>query len=252
MVRSMPITLNGAPSVASRFLIGLVTCLDTHDGIPALPFDRLATVGAGRHGNEVGETGAEGAERRAAHGETDVGDAEITASQEGHGALDAPGHEVAVGRFAVSEPKLTAEVSGRHVRIAGQRLDVEWLDVVSIDPVSRPAQLDEVAEVLSRGTLLVTREIMPCGGGISGARVVAAIQLPAGPVRTCVRLDRRRGTGHMSAPVCPSGLVGAAAVDDQHLTLDMGVRPNPPGLKGRPPSCTAWCGSIAPSTRSVP
>src|SRR5215467_9187646 len=37
----------------------------------------LAPVGAGRHPDQLGETGAEGAQRRAADRETDLGDAEV-------------------------------------------------------------------------------------------------------------------------------------------------------------------------------
>ena len=37
MVMSMAVTLGAAPATgASRFLIGLVTCLATHGGIPAI------------------------------------------------------------------------------------------------------------------------------------------------------------------------------------------------------------------------
>src|SRR5919109_1293717 len=77
----------------------------------------LALVGAGRHTDQFGEASAEGAQRRAADLETDLGDAEVATAQQRHRALDAPRHEVAVRRLAVGEPELAAEVPGRHVRV---------------------------------------------------------------------------------------------------------------------------------------
>jgi hypothetical protein len=40
-------------------------------------------------------------------------------------------------RLAVGEPKLAAEVPGRHVRAAGERLDVQRLRELPIDPVAK-------------------------------------------------------------------------------------------------------------------
>ena len=52
MVMSMAVTLGAAAAGASRFLIGLVTCLPTHGGIPAVA--RLLTpIGAGRHDDRL-------------------------------------------------------------------------------------------------------------------------------------------------------------------------------------------------------
>src|ERR687896_2016270 len=84
----------------------------------------VAPVLAGRYTNQLGEASAEGAERRAADLEADLGDAEVVTAQQRHRALDAPRHQVAVRRLAVGEPELAAEVPGRHVRAAGERLDV--------------------------------------------------------------------------------------------------------------------------------
>ena len=42
-------------------------------------------------------------------------------------------------------------MSGRHVRAARERLDVEWLGVLAIDPVAHAAQLGEVAQLLCGG-----------------------------------------------------------------------------------------------------
>src|ERR671930_1833815 len=74
---------------------------------------RLVSVGAGRHADQLGEAGAEGAQRRAADLEADLGDAEVTTAQQRHRALDAARHEVAVRRLAVRAPELAAEVPGR-------------------------------------------------------------------------------------------------------------------------------------------
>ena len=102
---------------------------------------RLLPVDAGRHPDQLGEAGAEGAERRAADLEADVGDAEVAATQQRHRALDAPRHQVGVRRLAVGEPELAAEVPGRHVHAAGERLDVQRLGVLPVDPVANAAQL---------------------------------------------------------------------------------------------------------------
>ena len=40
---------------------------------------------------------------------------------------------------------------GRHVRVAGERLDVQRLRVLPVDPVADAAQQREVAQVLLRG-----------------------------------------------------------------------------------------------------
>ena len=141
----------GSAAGASRFLIGLVTCFATHDGIPAVALRRLAPVDAGRHADQLGEAGAERAQRRAADREADLGDAEVAAAQQRHRALDAPRHQVGVRRLAVGEPELAAEVPGRHVHAAGERLDVQRLRVLPVDPVADAAQPREVAQVLRRG-----------------------------------------------------------------------------------------------------
>src|SRR6266508_4429631 len=73
---------------------------------------RLAPVDAGRHTDQLSEATAEGAKRRAADRETDLGDAEVATTQQRHRALDAPRHEVTVRRLAVGEPELAAELRG--------------------------------------------------------------------------------------------------------------------------------------------
>src|SRR5664279_2117337 len=112
---------------------------------------RVAPIGPGRHTDQFGEATAEGAQRRAADRETDLGDTEVATTQQRHRALDAPRHQVALRRLAVGEPELAAEVPSRHVRAAGERLDVQRLRVLPVDPVADAAQPREVAQVLLRG-----------------------------------------------------------------------------------------------------
>ena len=161
----------GSVAGASRFLIGLVTCFDHARRHPRRRARRLAPVDAGRHADQLGEAGAERAQRRAADREADLGDAEVAAAQQRHRALDAPRHQVAVRRLAVGEPELAAEVPGRHVRAAGQRLDVQRLGVLPVDPVADPAQPREVAQALPpRSGLLVTHRILPRRAGGAQSR----------------------------------------------------------------------------------
>src|ERR1044072_8683928 len=70
---------------------------------------RVAPGGARRHAEELGEARAEGAQRRAADLEADLGDAEVAATQQRHRALDPSRHEIGVGRLAVREPERAAE-----------------------------------------------------------------------------------------------------------------------------------------------
>src|SRR5664279_4686432 len=74
----------------------------------------VAPVGAGRHTDQVAEATAEGAQRRAADREADLGDAEVATTQQRHRALDAPRYQIGVGRLAVGAPELATEVPGRH------------------------------------------------------------------------------------------------------------------------------------------
>src|SRR3954451_18483401 len=113
--------------------------------------DRVAPIRAGGYADQLGETRAEGAQRRAADLETDFGDAEVAAAQQRHRALDASRHQVAVRRLTVGEPELAAEVPGGHVHAAGERLDVQRLRVLPVDPVADAAKPCKVAQVLRRG-----------------------------------------------------------------------------------------------------
>ena len=127
-------------------------------------------VGARRHADQFGEATAEGAKRGATDLETDLGDAQVATTQQRHRALDASRHEVAVRRLSVGEPELAAEVPGRHVRASGERLDVQRLRVLPVDPVSNAAQPHEVAKVLRRVGPAGHLEIMPRRAGDAAFR----------------------------------------------------------------------------------
>ena len=58
-----------------------------------------APIGATRHTHQLGEAGAERAERRAADREADLGDAQVAAPEQRYRALDAPRHVVRVRRL---------------------------------------------------------------------------------------------------------------------------------------------------------
>ena len=111
----------------------------------------LAPICARRHPDELGEASAEGAERRAANLETDLGDRQVALTKQRHRPLDPPRHQVAVRRLAVGAPEPAAEVPGRHVRVAGERVDVERLRILPVDPVAGAAQEREVAQTLNLG-----------------------------------------------------------------------------------------------------
>src|SRR4051794_270527 len=150
MVRSMALTLrargHGRFSIPDRSR----HLLDDARRDPGRGTRRLAAVDARRHADELGEARAEGPERRAADREADFGHAQVAAAQQRHRALDAPRHEVAVRRLPVGEAELAAEVPGRHVRAARERLDVERLGVLAVDPVADAAQPRQVGRALLR------------------------------------------------------------------------------------------------------
>ena len=160
---------------------------------------RVAPVGAGRHTNQLGEASAEGAQRRAADRETNLGDAEVATTQQRHRAFDAPRHQVPVRRLAVGEPEFAAEVPGRHVRAAGERLDVQRLRVLPVDPVADAAQPREVVQVLRFG-------------GSAGHLCILSIRHSPNPAavgpdgrRAPSRVDAADGAATLEAPWTGSG-----------------------------------------------
>ena len=86
----------------SRYLLGHA------GGEPRGATLSLASVGAGRHPDQLDESGAESAERGAADLEADLGDTEVANAQQRHRPLDATCHQVAVRRLPVGEPELPA------------------------------------------------------------------------------------------------------------------------------------------------
>src|ERR1700744_6297811 len=99
----MAVTL--APLGARRFSIPDRSChlLCHARGDPGSRARRLASIATGRHAEELAEAAAEAAERRAADGEADLGDAELAGPQQRHRALDPERHQIPVGRLAVGE-----------------------------------------------------------------------------------------------------------------------------------------------------
>ena len=87
-------------------------------------------------------------------------------AQERHRALDAPRHQVAAGRLAVGPTELAAEVPGRHVRIPGERLDVQRPRVLAVGAVADAAKPSEVAEVFRCGGFPGHRQARSTATGI--------------------------------------------------------------------------------------
>ena len=105
-------------------------------------------VGRRRLADHLGEARAERPERRAAHGQADVGDRQAAAAQQRLGPLDAARHQVRVRRLAVGRAELPGEVPGRHQRRAGDRGHVERSRVLTIHQIAGPPQVGEVSEIL--------------------------------------------------------------------------------------------------------
>src|SRR5207244_1478121 len=84
------------------------------------------------------------------------------ASKQRHRPLDAPGHQVAVRRLAECEPELAAQVPGRHMRAAGERVDVQRFRVLPVDPVADAAEQREIAQVVIGGGSAGHLQIVPC------------------------------------------------------------------------------------------
>jgi sarcosine oxidase gamma subunit len=80
----------------------------------------------------LGEATAEGAQRRAADRETDLGEAEVATTQQRHRALDTPRHQAAVRRLAVGEQ---LDLDPAEVR------DARWLspdEFLRLEPIFDP------------------------------------------------------------------------------------------------------------------
>jgi len=79
----------------------------------------------------------ERAHAREPHVEADLRDAAVGGAQEVAGALEPAREQVLVGRLAEHAPEAAAEVARRHVRGAGERLEVERLGVPAVNEVAR-------------------------------------------------------------------------------------------------------------------
>src|SRR4051794_23504384 len=116
--------------------------------------DELAVVagavGGRRLAHELGEARAERPQRRAADLQADLRDREVAAPQQRLRALDAPRHQVRVGRLAVRRAELAGEVRARHQRLAGEGRHVERTRVLAVHQVACAAQMREVGELLGR------------------------------------------------------------------------------------------------------
>src|SRR3954447_16724115 len=131
----------------------------------------LLLVDARWYADQLGEPGAERAQRLAAHREADVGHAQVANAQQSHRPLDPPGHQVGVRRLAVRLLELPAQVPGGQVHPARESLDVEGLGEVPVDPVLDLAQQLEVAKPLRRSRVRGhTRDRATAGKAERGAR----------------------------------------------------------------------------------
>jgi hypothetical protein len=75
-------------------------------------------------------------------------------------------------------------VPGRHVRAAGERLDVQRTGVLAVDPVADAAQEREVAQPLRRGGPGWHLRIVPCASTHATRRVEAGMRGPQEPTTT--------------------------------------------------------------------
>jgi hypothetical protein len=116
-------------------------------------------VPRGRHADDLGEARTERAQRRAADSHAGVGD-RLPLAQKSLRSLDASRHEIGVGSLAVRRTELAREVCGRHECGTRHCRDIEGLRVVTVYPVTRPAQLHEVG-YLRRHSDDGTRPVAP-------------------------------------------------------------------------------------------
>jgi molybdopterin converting factor small subunit len=99
---------------------------------------------------DLGEACAERAERGAPDLQADFGDRQLAPAKERLCPLDAPRHQVRVGRLPIRGAELPREVSGRHQRSAGQVGDGERTRVFAVHQIAGTPQMREVGELLWR------------------------------------------------------------------------------------------------------
>ena len=100
----------------------------------------------GRLADDLGEAGAERAERRTTDGHARVGDRHPL-TQKRLRPFDASRHQVRVRRLAICGAELAGEVCRRHQRGARHRRHIERQRVLAIHEISRPAQVRKIGEL---------------------------------------------------------------------------------------------------------
>ena len=133
---------------------------------------RRPPVGARRDAHQLGEPGAEGAQRLAADLEAHLGDAEVAAAQQRHRALDASGHQVAVRRLPVGLAELAAQVTRRHVHAAARASTSSgWAYSRSMRSRTRLSRARSRSRCSSSGRV-ATRQMVPTTGCSMHVRTV--------------------------------------------------------------------------------
>src|SRR6476659_9507070 len=98
IVMSMAVTVRAARrprfSIPDRFGAAPVASPAWRRTAASPPRPGPRSCGARRHADQLGEAGAERAQRRAADREADLGDAEVTLAQQRHRPLDAARHQI--------------------------------------------------------------------------------------------------------------------------------------------------------------
>jgi hypothetical protein len=111
-------------------------------------------------------------------------------------------------------------VPGRHVRAAGERLDVQRLRVLPVDPVPDAAQPSEVAQALRRGGCAGhMRDLATSRLGCLAPLASYPLRVRSGPV--CAFAADREVEGDDAQAAPPVGLVDrAVAATTQQVAAD--------------------------------
>ena len=130
---------------------GRVATMLTHAGMTSLLLMIAGAVLRRRLADDLGETRTERAERCAAHGDARVGDRHPL-TQQRLCPLDAPCHEVGVGRLAIRGTELAREVCRRHQGGTRHSGHIERQRVVAVHEVACSTQVHEGGHFLRRHT----------------------------------------------------------------------------------------------------
>ena len=93
------------------------------------------------HAEHATEARRERADAPEPHGEADVRDRAVGVPQQRSGAFEPAHEQVLVRRLAELTLELAAEVRGRELRHARERLDVERLPIPSVDEILRAQEM---------------------------------------------------------------------------------------------------------------